>query len=138
MAGNLGAVHLEKSAEELEFAIHAGQSANLVQDKLATLTQDLNALVQALQHYLPPLATPVAMASTRPARAEIAAQCQRLAALLAQQDFEAEELFTGQRSLFNAALGSDSLAIETAINHFNFEQALAELRQACVKNAIEL
>jgi two-component system, sensor histidine kinase and response regulator len=138
VAGNLGAVRLEKGAEELEFAIHAGQSANLVQDQLATLTQDLNALVQALQHYLPPLATPVATASTRPARAEIAAQCQRLAALLAQQDFEAEELFTGQRSLFDAALGNDSLAIETAINHFNFEQALAELRQACVKNAIEL
>ena len=45
---------------------------------------------------------------------------------------------SSERSLFDAALGSDSLAIEAAINRFNFEQALAELRQACVNNAIEI
>ena len=138
VAGNLGAVPLEKSAEALEFALHAGQSADLVQSKMAALTQDLNALLLALNRQLPPepsAAFPLAKAA---GPAQVAAHCKRLATLLAQQDFEAEELFTSQRSLFDAALGSDSLAIEMAINRFNFEQALAELRQACVNNAIEI
>jgi hypothetical protein len=70
--------------------------------------------------------------------AEFGALCNRLAQLLAQQDFEAEELFARHRGAFATAFGGDSLAIQAAIERFDFEAALAELKRACGKQSITI
>jgi two-component system, sensor histidine kinase and response regulator len=135
VAGSLGATKVEASAARLESVIHAGTPLVYMQHELGTADDALGALLQVLSVQLP---TEAVAAHAKPVADAILLHCKRLASLLEQQDFEAEELFASQRALFDAALGEDSDAIKTAIDRFNFEQALWELRRACVKNSIEI
>ncbi len=135
VAGSLGAVKVEAGAARLEFVIHAGTPLAHMQNELDTATGALRVLLRALAQHLPP---ETARPAATPAPRSIARHCRRLAQLLAQQDFEAEEYFASQRAVFDAALGEDGETIKVSIDRFNFEQALADLQRACLKNSIEI
>ena len=133
VAGSLGAVKVEAAATRLEFVIHAGTPLVHLQNELDTASDALRSVLRALALHLPPEA---ARTAATPVPDAMAQHCRRLAQLLAQQDFEAEEYFASHRAVFDAALGDEGEAIKVSIDRFNFEQALADLRGACVKNSI--
>ena len=154
VSGSIGAIDVEGSATLLEAALQSGQEGAQIQPLMLQCGQHLATLLGALARV--PAGTPAPGAalsldgqlSTLPSTAfltpppfdaaEFGALCKRLAQLLAQQDFEAEELFARHRGAFATALGSDSLAIQSAIERFDFEAALAELKRACDKQSITI
>ncbi len=135
VAGNIGAVKLEVEAAALEAALRDGAGGPEIDGLIRLPMHRLDAFIQALQSRLPAL-TPERQVT--PAADKLMALCQRLATLLAQQDFEAEDYFAQNRAVFQTAFGRDCEPIKLAIDRFNFEEALLELKQACGKKAISL
>ena len=143
VAGNIGAVSLEATAAALESALelppdspHAahpgsGQLAELIAQTGRELGSLLSA-IGALEARFTLHSAPMPLSATQQPfnAAQFEALCHRLAQLLAQRDFEAEELFSSQRKAFDAAFGRDALALKSAIDRFDFDLALVELQRA--------
>ncbi len=135
VAGSIGAVTLEADAAALEAAIRDGLGKEAIEHLIDKPQSRLDALIHALEANLPMQVAETPINSTAD---ELEAKCQRLAALLAQQDFDADDFFAKNRNIFQAAFGRDCEPIKLAIDRFNFEQALLELRRVCAQKAISL
>ncbi|KQP49319.1 hypothetical protein ASF44_01530 [Pseudorhodoferax sp. Leaf274] len=132
VAGNIGAHDLQQHAGALEQALRERQPRPAVDALLAGMTASLHALLNALGPHLAPAPAPVAhLEAAAPATAVAdAALLQRLAQLLAQDDAEAAELLAEHHVALGAALGPHHAALARAVAAYDFEAALAALRQA--------
>jgi CheY-like chemotaxis protein len=136
VAGNIGATSLERAAGILERSLHTGSGRDAVNQALIEPQTLLDSLISALVEKLPavnasdraPLANPL----------QIRDICKNLARLLAQQDFEAEEVFEQNRAVLKGALGSGYADLKQAITSFNFDDALQSLKSTCARKRIEL
>ena len=63
---------------------------------------------------------------------------QRLAGLLADDDAEAADVLDAERMLLERSLGPHFAAVERAMRGFEFEMALAGLKQAAAAGGITL
>lgn len=128
VAGNIGAGELQAEAGKLEAALKGRRSRETVDDLLAIPAALLGELIVELEAKLPPERAATAAAAVDPER--LKAVCARLAALLADDDAEAGDVFDGQADLLRAAFGDACRGIEDGIRNFDFETALAALKAA--------
>jgi two-component system, sensor histidine kinase and response regulator len=129
LAGNIGATPLQTAAAELESVLSAGGPELKVMEALQALTELLAQLLSALDQALPTLATNPAEPEGEPGKdpAELQRVCQRLRALLQDDDSLALTCLLDNAELLRPALGSRFGQIEKAIQDFDFERALEDL-----------
>jgi two-component system sensor histidine kinase/response regulator len=133
LAGNIGALELQRMAEEIEQAIREKMPRYTV-DRLADdLAPRVYALIDELERKLPPEAV-AADADIDPTR--FSAVCSNLQALLSEHDARACDVFEEHARLFESAFKNDYDAIKQAIGNFDFGLALAALQQSRQKSDI--
>ncbi|WP_162244040.1 PAS domain-containing hybrid sensor histidine kinase/response regulator [Pseudorhodoferax sp. Leaf265] len=130
VAGNIGAHDLQQHAAALEEALRERQPRPAVDATLAAAAASLHALLDALRPHLVPAAAPGADMPAPAAGPARQALLQRLAQLLEQDDAEAAELLAEHQAALGAALGPHYAAVSQAVADYDFEAALAALRQA--------
>jgi PAS domain S-box-containing protein len=136
VAGSIGATELERDASALENAIHANATREMIDTALLPASLRLDTLVAGLNEKLPATATQE-LSQTDQAE-HVGMVCAQLARLLAEQDFEAEEVFEQNRDVLAAALGTGFAPLKSAIETLKFDQALIALNTACLAHHIKI
>ncbi len=127
VAGNIGAAEVQARAAELEAALRERQPPARIEQLLTALDAPLAELLVAIAAHLP-AETEERQVSVDPL--ELAAVCQRLAALLAKDDADAEEFAEEKADLLRSAFPEHYRSLDVAIRSFDFETALAALKVA--------
>lgn len=131
LAGNIGADRIRHLAEAVEQAIHEQAGEAAITQALAELAPPLAELVDHLTHDLPPLPAPPASPPTAAAPdAALAPICRRLAALLANDDAAAGNLLEEAGPTLQAAFPEAYPVLAEGVRAYDFEAALATLREA--------
>ena len=126
-AGNIGARALQRAAEALELACQEKATSERIDALLAPVLAELKTVLDGLAA-LSDDTSPASAASVDTALlAQISA---RLAALLADSDSEAADLWAEHAGLFEAGAPAHWRQIGRAIDNFDFEAALATLEEA--------
>ncbi len=129
LAGNIGAQSLQATATALEHALRAGEAD--WPSRLEAMRRSLDAQVRAIVDALPPLATGVAdRADDGFDPAAFDAACERLEALLACDDGDAEQVAREHEALLRAGLADRFDAFFAAVCGFDFGHAAALLADA--------
>jgi len=129
VSGNIGATALQDDAGKLEAAIKAGQEVADVESMIVNVEQTLSELINAIAAALPQEETP-APSSAEVDWTEMAEIVDRLEALLIDDDAEAADVYMRHASDIRAAFSSGAERVEQAIKEYDFETALALLREA--------
>ncbi|WP_374401318.1 PAS domain S-box protein [Niveibacterium sp.] len=135
VAGNIGATSIQALAAELEAAIHAHAGRGTIDAALARLAPPLAKLIEQLQAALPAEVSAPAQAVDMKQLSDV---IQQLAALLADDDSEACDLFEQHAALLVAGLGDASQALGASVRSFDFEAALVALKAAATQAGINL
>ncbi len=136
VAGSIGATELERDASALETAIHAKATRDMIDAALLPAGLRLDTLVAGLNEKLPAAATHE-LSQTDQAD-HVVMVCAQLARLLAEQDFEAEEVFEQNRDVLEAALGAGFAPVKSAMETLKFDHALIALNTACLERQIKI
>jgi two-component system sensor histidine kinase/response regulator len=142
VAGNIGADRVQQLALAMELALPLETAAELA-TRGEALAAELAAVLAAIRAALPAPAAAAAMANPADApakppaglpagldEARLAAICQRLLGLLANNDSQAENVLLDEAPLLRAAFGPACARLEAALDQFDFEQAHAVLDAA--------
>ena len=127
VSGTIGATGLQGLAENLETAIRDSRPREEIDARLDALKMPLACLLNQLAEQLPEERGKTAGTA---APAQLRAVCDRLAAMLADDDAEAVDVLDAHAGLLNAAFPRHYRLIDDGIQSFNFEAALAALRAA--------
>ena len=136
VAGSIGATELERDAGALEIAIHAKATPEMTDAALLPASLRLDTLVAGLNEKLP-----LAVAHTLSHADQtdhVSMVCAQLARLLAEQDFEAEEVFEQHHDALASALGTGFAPLKGAMETLKFDQALIALNTACLAQQIKI
>ena len=136
VAGSIGATELERDASALETAIHAKATRDMIDAALLPTSLRLDTLIASLNEKLPTAA--VQDLSQDDQADQVVMVCAQLARLLAEQDFEAEEVFEQNRDVLETALGADFAPLKLAMDTLKFDQALIALNTACLAQQIKI
>jgi CheY-like chemotaxis protein len=127
VSGNIGATGLQLLAEKLEAAIKERQPRKLVNDRLDDLKNPLDNLIAQLEQKLPEEQGKTAI-MVDPEK--LKAICDKLEALLTDDDAEAGAVLDANADLLNAAFPQHYRQISDGIQLCDFDAALAALRTA--------
>ncbi len=136
VAGNIGAIQLAAASAQLEATIRSKAGTTAIAAEMVKPRQLLKKLIARLQEKLPQIQA-MAQADTDPSL-QISAVCNRLALLLAEQDFEAEEVFEKHHEVLRITLGDGFPGLKAAMQIFKFDRALIALNEACAACHIRL
>ena len=129
VAGNIGALQLQGLAAELEDGLRSGASADRLEALLDAVATPLQALVQAIESQLPDAVLVPRAATVTPAQST--ELLQRLAALLADNDADAQDLISSEAAVFQAVLGAEVFeALRQAAAAYDFEAGAELVRKA--------
>ncbi|GHC88411.1 hypothetical protein GCM10007320_35280 [Pseudorhodoferax aquiterrae] len=129
VAGNIGALQLQGLAAELEEGLRSGASADRLEALLDAVATPLQALVQAIESQLPDAVLEPRAAAVTPAQST--ELLQRLAALLADNDADAQDLISSEAAVFQAVLGTEAFeALRQAAAAYDFEAGAELVRKA--------
>ena len=123
VAGNIGAGELGRAAGRFESALRDGSES---EPGLEEIGRQLQEVIAGLESQLPEESRQCGVIPAEPA--EAADACDRLAALLAEDNALAGDLLEEEHTLLQAALGPAFPAIEAAVKAYDFEHALELLR----------
>jgi signal transduction histidine kinase/DNA-binding response OmpR family regulator/HAMP domain-containing protein len=130
LAATIGAEGLRLAVTELELAVRvAGRTPEALAEPIAVMETELLALTAAVRLVLPAAATPDGAPVDW---AVIPALMRDLEALLQDDDVRVLEVFRRNAPAFLAVLGPSGLALQRAVEGFDFEVALRLLRSATV------
>jgi two-component system sensor histidine kinase/response regulator len=135
VAGNIGASDLQAHAAELETALDARASREVINNLLRTAGRLQTDLVVAIQARLGTQKVPEKPAVNNQLLASV---CRQLAQLLAACDADAGDLLDAHGSLLESAFGSGYSAIERGVHEFEFDAALAALEQCADRLGLAL
>ncbi len=127
VSGTIGATGLQQSAGRLETAIKQRRPREAVDAGLDELKEPLETLVAQLERKLPTKGGETAVTVDR---AMLKPVCDRLEALLADDDAEAGDVLEANADLLRAAFPDHYRKIDDGIRAFEFAAALAALRAA--------
>ena len=127
VSGNIGATGLQQLAETLEAAIKERQPRKAVDGRLDELKNPLENLIAQLEQKLPEEQGKTAVIVDPE---KLKAICDKLEALLVDDDAEAGTVLDVNRDLLNAAFPNHYHQIDDGIRSFDFDAALAALRAA--------
>ena len=130
VSGNIGAIGLQQKAGNLEIAIREGQPHKALADGLDEVKNLLATLIDQLEQNLPeePDTTPAAVDQKR-----LKIVCDKLEALLSDDNAEAGEVFDANVDLISTAFPDRFREIAEGIRAYNFDTALAVLREVAEK-----
>ena len=128
VSGNIGAARLQQLAEKLETSIKEHHPRAKLDARLEELTKPLADLIAQLERKLPEEERSNASVIIDPE--QLKTLCDRLEALLADDDAEAIDVLDAHADLLNSAFPSHFRKIDDAIRSFYFGAALATLRDA--------
>ena len=136
VSGNIGAAAVERDAGSLEQAIEARkENAKMIAALDRSLSKVLAQLNAALVESLPERPGPATQAGDAKKLQEVLA---RLAALLRVSDGEAIKVLSSEEALLRPALGPDFVALEKAVNDFDFDSALERLKSSADTHNVAL
>jgi CheY-like chemotaxis protein len=127
VSGNIGATGLQHLAQTLETAIKERLPAASVRVLLEQLKVPLENLIEQLEQKLPDEPGKIAIVVDA---ARLKALCDRLAALLANDDAEAGDVLEANSDLLYAAFPEQYRRIDAGIRSFDYDEALAALKAA--------
>lgn len=132
VSGNIGATGLQQMAEKLEIAIKQHQPRETIDQGLHELQIPLETLFGQLRQKLPVESERIAI-SIDPEKLKVV--CDKLVALLSDDDAEATALLENNADLLNSAFPDHYHKIEDSIRSFDFEAALVALNAAIRKSS---
>ena len=145
VAGTVGATALQQQAESLEALIKATASTAIIQETLAQLVSQLQALTAGIQARLndAPLAAPLfapldTVLQISVDSVKLRRVCQDLARLLHEQDADASAMLHTHAVMLRAAFQTDYTTLEAGVRNFDFEAALQALGAATKRLSIAL
>jgi CheY-like chemotaxis protein len=127
VSGTIGAARLQQLAERLEFAIRERSPREEIDARLDELKVVLADLISQLEQRLPEKQAQIVGTV---ASEQLKAVCDKLAAMLADDDAEAVDVLDANAELLRTAFPIHYLQIDDGIRSFDFEVALAVLRVA--------
>jgi PAS domain S-box-containing protein len=127
VAGNIGAGGLQQLAENLEVAIKARNSSEEIDARLIGLIAPLDNIIAQLERQLPAELSAVSVIVVPEKLKEV---CDKLDALLTDDDSKAADLMNDNADLLHAAFPNHYRKIDEGIFACDFEAALAALRAA--------
>jgi len=127
VSGNIGATGLQQLAEKLEAAIKECQPRKAVDNRLDELKNPLENLIAQLEQKLPEEQGKTAVIVDPE---KLRAVCDKLEALMVDDDAEAGAVLDANRDLLNAAFPNHYRQIDDGIRSCDFDAALAALRAA--------
>ena len=127
VSGTIGATNLQQLAKRLETAIKKRLPREEIDARLDALKMPLASLITQLEQQLPEERARTVVVVDR---IKLKAVCDRLAAMLADDDAEAVDLLDSNADLFNVAFPSHYRRIDDGIRSFDFEAALSALKGA--------
>ncbi|HAJ27909.1 MAG TPA: hypothetical protein DCG53_11825, partial [Syntrophus sp. (in: bacteria)] len=127
VSGTIGAARLQQLAERLEVAIRERSPREEIDASLDELKMALADLISQLEQRLPE--KQAQMVGTV-ASEQLKAVCDKLAAMLADDDAEAVDVLDANAELLRTAFPIHYRQIDDGIRSFDFEVALAVLRVA--------
>jgi HPt (histidine-containing phosphotransfer) domain-containing protein len=133
ISGVIGAAQLQDHAAELERAIRQRRSLDTIDTSLAVFETSLAEMIAAIERSLPPEQTPLLGDVTQE---ELASIVEQLAALLADNNATALELFTKHAQAIQNSLRDDFPSLQSAINSFDFDTAASLLERARKRAAV--
>jgi CheY-like chemotaxis protein len=138
LAGNVASAEVVRAAAAVEQALHSRAGDGVRAGLLASLATSLAAQIAAIQRVLPPdEAQPRDTDFDLQGADHLDALCRELEVLLANDDGNAERLLAEHAALFRAAFASHFVALQTAVNTFDSEQALAILQEAIAARRLQ-
>ena len=127
VSGTIGAISLQHLAEKLETAIKERRPREEIDIRLNELKMPLEKLISQLE---PQLAEKLLEEAVTIDQEVLKAVCDKLAAMLADDDAEAVDVLEANAGLLNAAFSNHYRKINDGVQTFDFEAALAALRVA--------
>ncbi|MFA6063546.1 MAG: PAS domain S-box protein [Gallionella sp.] len=126
-SGNIGAGDLQHLAEKLETAIKQQQPRGEINLSIDALAAPLVQLIAQLEAQLPDEASKTAVTVDLQ---RLTLVCDKLTALLADDDSQASDLMLENADLLNAAFPAHYRRLSQSMNAFDFEKTLALLTEA--------
>lgn len=135
LSGNIGAVGLQKACENLESRIRTGDTGGDFSACLSDMAVRLDAVMTAVRRYLRdavPGAATDAEHHAAPAHDpdEASRSINRLAEMLSDADAASLDFFHAHAGVFKSVWPQEFEAIREAVESFDFELALIEIKQA--------
>jgi signal transduction histidine kinase/DNA-binding response OmpR family regulator/HPt (histidine-containing phosphotransfer) domain-containing protein len=130
VAGNIGAKGVQAAAAELEHACSVGAPEERVAALLDKVARALDPVVEGLGKVSLDETAPAAEPAATVTPESLLPQIRQLMQLLAESDTEAVDLWEARQGAFKAAFPEHWQPIAAALGKFDFEAALAALRQA--------
>ena len=132
VGGNIGATAVQAAAEELEQAIRSGQARLEIDTLTQRLHDRLEPLRQAVAASLPAeeAASRAAVAVSAIDDSTLSPVVDRLRALCAEMDSDAEDLFQEHEPMLRAAFPQHASGVLDAIRSFDFDVAVEQLEAA--------
>ncbi|MBF0537935.1 MAG: response regulator [Nitrospirae bacterium] len=127
-AGNIGSVYVQQMAARVEAAIKNNAPDDEIQRICEEFARTLQALLMALRQAMPQEKSQ-AVAETVDIQV-LTPVISKLEKLLSEDDSEAADVFCESAALLRAAFRGDAAEIESAMQNFDFEQALSVLARA--------
>jgi two-component system sensor histidine kinase/response regulator len=128
LCGSIGAQALQQQAGTLESMLRSGGPDQALQAPLADLEDDIADLIAKLKARLP--AERADEAAAQPDMSQLSAAVDRLGEMLSDADAEGLDFFHRHQALFKAAWPESYGSIRDAVESFDFELALVEMRVA--------
>jgi len=127
VSGNIGATGLQQLAEIVEAAIRARSPREEIDGQIAELKKQLEYFITQLEQKLPEERGKAVFTVDQKKLKEV---CDKLEALLADDDAEAFDVMDANAEMLNSAFPKHGQEIDSYIRAFNFEAALAALKTA--------
>ncbi|MBF0260990.1 MAG: response regulator, partial [Magnetococcales bacterium] len=138
-SGNIGATGLQEQSAGVEAAIRTHAEREAIEALLVAIEPPLKALLSGLKKALPDEPSVSSPLVVEPVdRARLASAARKLAGVLADFGSEAEEIWTGDSVLFKSACGANWSRIDTALRAYEFEDALAALKESLATFGVEV
>ncbi len=131
VAGNIGAFRLSSSAADLEQAIRKRFPRENLEQRILSFSHSLSEVLEDLEVKSLTEKNPVVISLDKN---RLAFLCHRLTVLLQENDSSAGDLLNGNADLFHAAFSQEFLTIESAVQDFEFDKALAALHAAMLNH----
>jgi len=136
LAGNIGASVLQAAMEQVENALREQATPTTVRALLEPAANLLTTLLAELQAQLPEQAVKPDSSVVDPA--QLQQVCHQLQALLAYDDPQAAEVLQTHAAMLETALGTSYRTLRTAVEDFDFEDALRIMTSAALRANISL
>jgi two-component system sensor histidine kinase/response regulator len=142
VSGNIGAEDLQNMAQELETLIREKAAMSVIQPKLYAFSAAQQTLIHAIRLALPLAHTSLKQTNKKKESFDdmvFKDVLKKLAALLADDDSEANEVLEMHYDLLRSATDQDQFAaLEGAIVRFDYEAGLTQLKQLAESKSIAL